>query len=53
MEFLITEIINFMNSIFDTVFSLADTPEIKQAANDVIMRLVERTENLISTELQK
>lgn len=53
MEFLIPEIINFMNSIMDIVFNLADNPEIKQAGNDVIMRMVERTENEIAMELQK
>ncbi len=38
-------IIDYMDSIFDLVFNLADDPRLQQWANDLILKVEARTES--------
>ena len=44
-------IIDFMNSIFDQVYSLVEHPTLQNWGNDVIVDMAERTENQVTNQL--
>lgn len=46
-------IMNFMDSIFDTVFNLSKNPSLQEWGNEVISDMAERTENQVNDQLGK